>query len=57
MIDPSRNSPRRWLRHALLLALVAAVTVPLAGCGKKSPLDAPAGTEDTSTYPRQYPTQ
>jgi predicted small lipoprotein YifL len=57
MIDPSIPSPRHWLRHALLLALIAAVSVPLTGCGKKSPLDPPAGTEDTTTYPRQYPTK
>ncbi len=57
MMTASGNPPRRWMRHAVLVALLAALTVPMTGCGKKGPLDPPAGSEDTSTYPRQYPTQ
>ena len=57
MIEPSRRAPRPWHRPVLLIALLAVLVVPMAGCGKKSPLDPPPGTEDTSTYPRQYPTQ
>ena len=48
---------RRWLHAVLLVALLAALTPSLTACGKKAPLDPPPGSEDTSTYPRPYPSQ
>ena len=41
------------LRRLIIMALVAFLAVPLAGCGKKS---APARPEG-SDHPRQYPTR
>jgi predicted small lipoprotein YifL len=37
------------------LALLALLLLPLASCGKKGPLEPPAG--ETNTYPRQYPNE
>ena len=45
---------RRWMKHLALVSLLAAIALPLAGCGKKSQLDPPPGSEDQ--YPRPYPT-
>lgn len=44
---------RRPVRAALLLALLMALMLPLAACGKKGPPGLPEGTTDR--YPRQYP--
>ena len=41
------------IRKLVLLALVLAIAVPVAGCGRKGALDAPEGTE----YPREYPSR
>lgn len=46
----------RWTRSCALLILLAAVVLPLAGCGKKSPLDLPPGGNEDAPYPRPYPT-
>ena len=43
----------RPLRAVLLLALLAALMLPLAACGKKGPPGLPPG--ETDQYPRQYP--
>lgn len=46
----------RWARRFTLLALLGALALPLAACGKKGPLDPPPGTEESPhPYPRQYP--
>ena len=45
-----RNRP---LRFVLLLALLVALMLPLAACGKKGPPGLPPG--QTDQYPRQYP--
>lgn len=46
----------RWVRRVTVLALLGALVLPLASCGKKGPLDPPPGSED-SPYPRPYPTK
>ena len=46
----------RWVRRFTVLALLGALALPLASCGKKGPLDPPPGGED-SPYPRSYPTK
>jgi len=43
----------RSLRFVLLLALLTALMLPLAACGKKGPPGLPPG--ETDQYPRQYP--
>ena len=43
-----------WAKRFTLIALLAALALPMAGCGKKAPLDPPPGHED-SPYPRPYP--
>jgi predicted small lipoprotein YifL len=43
----------RSLRTFLLLALLMALMLPLAACGKKGPPGLPPG--QTDQYPRQYP--
>jgi predicted small lipoprotein YifL len=45
----------RWAKRLTLLTLLAALALPMAGCGKKAPLDPPPGAED-SPFPRAYPT-
>ena len=42
---------RRQTARALLLLIVLAVVMPLAGCGKKAAPLPPDGNE----FPRQYP--
>jgi predicted small lipoprotein YifL len=54
MSPPDR---RRRLHAVLLLALLVPLALSLTACGKKSPLDPPPGSEDTSTYPRPYPSR
>lgn len=51
-----QNSFGDWVRRITVVALFAALALPLAACGKKGPLDAPPGAEDNQ-FPRQYPTQ
>jgi predicted small lipoprotein YifL len=50
------DSYRDWARRVTVVALLAALALPLAACGKKGPLDPPPGAED-SQFPRQYPTR
>jgi len=38
-----------------MLILLLALLLPLAGCGKKGPLEPPPG--EPSTYPRTYPSE
>ena len=46
----------RWTRCCALLMLLAALALPLAGCGKKGPLDPPPSSNEDAPYPRPYPT-
>ncbi len=55
-MNTMQNSFGDWVRRITVVALFAALALPLAACGKKSPLDAPPGAED-NRFPRQYPTQ
>ena len=57
MTTASGNAARGWLRHVVILALLAVLVVPMAGCGKKGPLDPPADSTEEHPYPRPYPTQ
>ena len=41
-------------RYATLLALLAALALPVAGCGKKGDPTPPAGETE---FPRTYPAQ
>ena len=43
-----------WAKRFTLIALLAALALPMAGCGKKAPLDPPPGHDD-SPFPRPYP--
>jgi predicted small lipoprotein YifL len=45
--------PRRPRAIAALVLLVAALALPLAGCGKKGAPSPPA--DQPNTYPRSYP--
>ena len=45
----------RWMKRFALVTLLAAVVLPMAGCGKKGPLEPPPGSEK-SDFPRPYPT-
>ena len=45
--------PRRRRALAALALLLAALALPLAGCGKKGAPSPPAG--EPNTYPRSYP--
>ena len=47
--------PTGWAMRLALVTILAALVLPIAGCGKKAPLDPPPGGEN-STYPRAYPT-
>ncbi len=53
---PAQTLFIRWLTRLAALTLLAAVALPMAGCGKKAPLDPPPGSEDVP-YPRPYPIQ
>jgi hypothetical protein len=53
---PAQTFLARWATRLTLLTLLAALALPVAGCGKKGPLDPPPGGED-SPYPRPYPIQ
>lgn len=55
-MNTTQNSFGDWVRRITVVALFAALALPLAACGKKGPLDAPPGAEDNQ-FPRQYPTQ
>ena len=44
-----------WAMRLAVVSLLAALALPIAGCGKKAPLDPPPGGEN-SPYPRAYPT-
>ena len=44
-----------WAMRLAMVTLLAALVLPIAGCGKKAPLDPPPGGEN-SPYPRAYPT-
>jgi len=46
----------RWARSCAMLTLLAALALPMAGCGKKAPLDPPPGANEDAPYPRPYPT-
>jgi predicted small lipoprotein YifL len=46
----AKQSPR-----GIFLALLLALLLPLAACGKKGPLEPPTG--EPNTYPRQYPSE
>jgi predicted small lipoprotein YifL len=41
--------------RTIALALLLALLLPLAACGKKGPLEPPPGEQ--STYPRIYPSE
>ena len=43
----------RTRKGPLTFALLALLLLPLAACGKKGPLEPPAG--EPSTYPKVYP--
>lgn len=47
---------RRWMKRLTLVTLLAAMALPMAGCGKKGPLDPPPGSSEDTPYPRSYPT-
>lgn len=49
------QSMTRWMKRLALVSLLAAIALPMAGCGKKGSLEPPPGSEDTQ-YPRPYPT-
>jgi hypothetical protein len=53
-IMTDRHAFACWAKRFTLIALLAALALPMAGCGKKAPLDPPPGHED-SPYPRPYP--
>jgi predicted small lipoprotein YifL len=46
----AKQSPR-----GIFIALLISLLLPLAACGKKGPLEPPAG--EPNTYPRQYPSE
>lgn len=54
MTKPAPIAP--WMRSCALLMMLAALALPLAGCGKKAPLDPPPGGNEDVPYPRPYPT-
>lgn len=46
----------RWMKRLALISLLAAIALPMVGCGKKGPLDPPPGSDENAPYPRPYPT-
>ena len=52
---PKLSRLTRWAMRLTMLTLLAALALPMTGCGKKASLDPPPGSEN-SQYPRAYPT-
>ncbi len=52
---PARCAALSPMGRGLFIALLLALLLPLAACGKKGSLDPPPGEQNT--YPRTYPSE